>query len=118
MTRLTFALSLLLVAGAASAGRTLEIVENGTEASLADMTMPSSSAGTVIFKTCDTCDPKSLRVTSDTRYFIGDQQLPLDDFKRAVDRIRQEAGGDPQSIVGVYTERESGRVTRIKVLSR
>lgn len=116
MTRWIVALSLLVLASSASAGRTVEIIENGLEAALGHVTMPSQG-GTVIVRTCESCDPQSMRVGADTQYVIGDRALPLNEFKRAVAEIRDGTPGGESTLVGIYSDRESERVTRIKVFA-
>ncbi len=114
MTRIMVALSLAMLAGTATAGRTVKLIENGIETRLADVTMPSGGAGTVIVEQgCDGCALLSLRASPETRYFVGDTALPHAEFLRAVARIEESAGGDTGVVV--FYDRESGRVTRIKV---
>ncbi len=116
MARLTIALSLLLLAGNATAGRTLELVENGIEAALADVTMPGGAAGTLIYRTCEACDPESRSVTTDTRYSLGGTSLPRESFMQEVEQLRQSDAGE-RTVVGIFYDRDSGRVTRIALYS-
>lgn len=113
MARIMVALSLVMLAGTASAGRTLELVEDAIETYLSDVTMPSGAAGTVIIEPrCESCAPRSLRASAKTRYLIGDTALPRAEFMRAVSRIEDS---DEETGVVVFYDRETERVTRIKV---
>lgn len=114
MLRFIVAMGLALAASVGSAQRTIELVENGIEAALGDVTLPGSLAGTVIVQSCETCEIRSLRVSAETRFFIGESNLPLAEFTSEVDRIRDTAGSDG-TMVGIFYSRESGRVTRIRV---
>lgn len=118
MARTIIALGLLLLAGTAAGQRSLVLVEDGLEGSLASVTMPNGPAGTVIVeRECPGCEPRSLRASSDIRYFIGDTVLPHAEFMAEVARMRN-ATDDPGDVsVGVFFSRESGRVTRIKVFT-
>lgn len=117
MARSILALSLLTLATAASAGRTIELIENGLEVALGNVTLPGSAAGTVIVEPCETCDPQSLRVSADTRYFVGGTELTLSDFHLAADRILGSDDGGASTLVGVYYGRETGTVTRIRIFA-
>lgn len=117
MIRVIVTLSLLLLAGTASAGRTLEVIEGAIEAVLGDVTMPGGSAGTLIIDgSCDDCEPQSLRATTDVRYYIHDTQLPRSEFMNEVDRLNATQQGQ-QTPVGIFYDRESERVTRIMLFT-
>ncbi|HEX7080018.1 MAG TPA: hypothetical protein VF329_03290 [Gammaproteobacteria bacterium] len=94
--------------------RVFELVERSYELTLDTVTLPDSTAGTVIFRECDTCDPKSLRVTSATRYFLDGTELAFADFKQMVEALR----ADDDTIKGVYVhyDIETTNVTRIRVV--
>ena len=59
------ALTAFIGTGLATA-QTLEITEYAHELVLGDVTLPSSTAGTLIFRSCESCDPVALPVR---RYF-------------------------------------------------
>lgn len=117
MIRPILSVALLVFAGAASADRTLEIIEYGVEASLEHVTMPGSAAGTVIFRICGDCESQSLRVNTDTRYFLADTALPLSEFHEAVDEVEDNSPEGGSTLVGIYYDRESSVVTRIKLFA-
>lgn len=119
MARTLIACALLLLTNVAAAGRTVDLIENGIEASLADVTMPSGAAGTVIVDLgCEGCAPLALRASAETRYVVGNATLPHADFMLEVERIRDaDVAADAATAVGVYYDRESNRVTRIQVFA-
>lgn len=112
-------LLLIAVAGTligTAGARTLEVVEGSYEAVLADVTLPGGIAGTLIVKMCSTCESTSLRVDSGTVYVGADgKQKPLADFLTDADLLRDTAGGERTTGVGVFYELETGRVTRVRL---
>jgi hypothetical protein len=110
---------LLLLAGSTSpawAVRVLEQPEGAYELSLNDVTLPGSTAGSIIFQPCPDCTTVSLRVSLDTRYQINGAPLALEDFLRAVDRLAGSAADANAPMLTVYYDRESRRVTRVALL--
>jgi hypothetical protein len=101
--------------GTASA-RTFEALEGAYEAVLADVTFPSSIAGTLIVKMCSTCEATALSVDSGTVYVgTNGRPLPLAEFLESVAALRQAPGGEQGSAVGVYYSLETNRVTRVSL---
>jgi len=94
--------------GAAQAA--LVPLEDNYELGLNEVTLPRSSAGRVVIRQCDGCDPAVLRVDSSTRYFLGNQNsVSLADLRAAADAARKP------ELTGVYVfyKPETGVVTRI-----
>lgn len=115
MARIAVALSLLLLAAAASAGRTVEIVEHSLEAALADLTLPSGASGNVIVaRECEGCEPRTVLATTDTLYLVEDARVPHAEFARHVELIRSASAAD-ETLVGIYFDPASSRATRIKL---
>jgi hypothetical protein len=50
------------------------------ETSANDIILPSTPGGTLVLKPCDTCAPTSIVVTSQSRYFIGGQEVTLQEM--------------------------------------
>lgn len=92
--------------------RVLEQIEGAYEASLADVVMPASAAGYVIFPTCSTCGRISLGVTSETTYLIERAPVPLADFLEAADAFAQSSRAS-RAAVYVFYDLETKRVTRL-----
>ena len=110
---------LLILAGAASpalAVRVLEQPEGAYELDLNDVTLPGSTAGSIIFQPCPDCATVSLRVSLGTRYQIDGAPLPLEDFLRATSRLAGSATDADQPMLTVYYDRDSRRVTRVALV--
>ena len=115
MRRIIVTLFLALAASAGFAQRTLEVVGDVSvyELKLSNVIMPNGAGGTTIFKLCATCDTIALPVQGSTLYAIRDNELPLPDFLAAVEEVR--AATDGAAGVGVFYDRETNRVTHIRV---
>ena len=103
--------------GTASA-RTLKMLEGGYEAALAEVTLPGSIAGTLIFRpSCTSCAPQVHSVDSGTTYHIGvvGPALPLAEFLVRVDELRDLTGNDQGIAVGIAYSLETNRITWIRV---
>jgi hypothetical protein len=108
------ALALGLI-GSANAARTLEMQEGAYEVVLADVRFPGSTAGTLIIRTCATCDPIALTVSSATSYVGTTGPMTLADFLDDVERLRASERANRTTGVGVYFELGSTRVTRVSL---
>ena len=116
LRKLTFlALAALPLAGLADS-RTLEIVESAYEAVLADVSFPGNAAGTLVVRMCASCDPIALQVSPSTAYInTNGRALALPDFLERVAELRQAAGANRTTGVGVFYTPDSTRVTRISL---
>ena len=111
-------LTLVLAVGtldAAGALRVLEQPEAGFELGLGNVDFPTSTTGSVKFKTCDTCSTVARSVTNATRYYVNNQELALADFLLAAANIRTVEGQTSRSMVGVYVDVQSQNVNRVFV---
>jgi hypothetical protein len=73
-TCLAIALVACLCAAPASAGR------KAIETSASEIIMPSTAGGTIVLRPCDRCATTSIRVTAQSRYFIGGVEVTLQDM--------------------------------------
>jgi hypothetical protein len=80
----------LLAAPALAAAR--KVVETSTSA----IVMPSTPDGTLVLKPCNTCPPVSVRVTPQSRYFLSNQEVTLQEL------IVQAKNSGPLSLVISY----------------
>lgn len=96
-----------------SATRVLEQREDAYEVQLGEVILPRSLAGTVIFKPCSECETVALRVSGQTFYSIDGHPIALEDLAQAVEEIRQTNGGNSRTLVYVFFEPQSKRVTRL-----
>ena len=96
-----------------AAPRIIDQPEGAIELSFGDVRMPTSTAGSVIFKTCQQCESKSLLVNRDTGYFANGTALQFPQFLEIVQELRQSRSARQGVFVGVFYNLESKRVTRI-----
>jgi hypothetical protein len=111
-TLATVVLSLGLL-GNAFAFRVLEQVENAYELSLAQVELPADAGGALSFKVCDTCRTSVHQVTRATQYFLNGTAVTLDGLSSAAADIRKTPNGEDRTLVAVYVDIESQRVTRV-----
>ena len=78
---LTAALALAILASG-NAAAYLETVSEAIESSTRDVSIPSSKTGRMIVRKCSTCPTLTLRFTEGTRFYIGKQQVELQDFRK------------------------------------
>lgn len=118
MYRPIIAIAIACASVNAGAAQTLQLVEGAYELLLADVTLPSSSAGNVVFKMCANCDTQILAVDSGTSYVAQTGPISLDDFRATVAEIRQAPDGNQTTAVGVFYNLETNRVTRVSLHPR
>ncbi|HVY80756.1 MAG TPA: hypothetical protein VG994_07235 [Steroidobacteraceae bacterium] len=71
----------LVIAAVASLGALPAFAKhNAVETSLNDVVLPSTAGGTLVLRPCETCAPTSIRVTSQSRYFIGGNEVTLQEL--------------------------------------
>ena len=115
MNRALIATLIVLASSLSSAWayRVIEQPEDAYELMLGEVSLPRAVTGTVIFKPCEECNTASLRVTSETAYFINGTVFELPDFLDAAEEIRRLDGGNQNTAVYVFFDVASKRVTRI-----
>ena len=112
ITLATAALLLLASNAALAQGSTLRLVERSYEVTPQNMlTLPGSTAGSLIFRTCDDCTSLTRRVSAETVYLLNDRAVPLAEFTAFVNAWLDRSSG--QAAVGVYVDRETERVNRV-----
>ncbi len=65
-----------------------QIISQAYEISLDKFRAPATTNGGVSFQECDECNRMNVRVTAGTRYTINGKAVRLEDFKKAVSRVR------------------------------
>lgn len=73
-SKLGMCLALALLALPAFAGR------EAVETSAKELIMPSTPDGTFVLRKCDTCPLISVRVTPQSRYFIGNREVSFQEM--------------------------------------
>jgi hypothetical protein len=73
------------LAGAAQAQKPdFEILEHAVEILSGKVTLPSTPESGLVMPRCWDCPPKSYETNAETRYFLGDQEVSLGEFRAAV----------------------------------
>jgi hypothetical protein len=106
---LTLTIAAGLIAGSAWAG--LRAPEEAIETSTAAVILPRSIGGVLLTKPCDVCKAVSVTLESDTRLFIGKQQVTLPEFNKFLD------SGGPYGLT-IFYDRQSFAINRIKVRAK
>lgn len=109
----TLLLGCCLAASNASAVRIFGQLEKSYELSLANIILPSSTAGTVIFKPCDTCDTTSLSVDNQTQYFLDGKQYGFTDFLRIAQSMKQNVDKSLKTAATIHYWIKNQRVSRL-----
>jgi hypothetical protein len=105
----------LAAGGNAFATRILDQVEKSYELALADIILPGNSAGTVIFKPCETCDTTSLQVDGNTRYFVDGTEYSFDDFIRIASDMKKDTRESLRIAATVHYWIKNSRVSRLRL---
>ena len=111
-------MTLALVFGWTSAVHAAKIIaqpEDAVELALGEVSLPGSTAGTVIFKACSDCKTRALRVHNLTIYKVNGRTVRLEDFLKAAEEYRKQRGGAAKTAVYVYFDVESQRVNRLSL---
>ena len=58
------------------------------EAQVQTVRLPDTATGTITVKECARCDYETYRVTARTIYALNGENMRLDDFREAVERLR------------------------------
>ena len=87
--------------------------EDAYELALGEVSLPGSTAGTAIFAPCEDCKTQSMRVTHTTVYQINGQMVAYTDFIKAAEEYRQRSGGAQNTVIYIFYDVKSRRVTRI-----
>jgi hypothetical protein len=95
--------------------QTLQIIEGAYELTLGNVYFPSSTVGSVIFRSCAQCESRTLRVDTGTRYLTARGTQPLPDFLDQVAELKTLEIVNDHTPVTVFYSMDSGRVTRISV---
>ena len=101
----------LLMTFSLSAAADFVTVEEGYEVTLNNMTTPVTNTGSLIFKECDDCDSRMIRMTSNTRFIVNGRTVDLKEFRKQVFQVR-----NPDKVaVTVMHHLESDTITSINV---
>ena len=75
-------LAVLLTSLAAPAVAEFVTVAEVYEVDLKDIQLPAATTGSLIFVSCEGCDPRRIRVTPETRYIADNKDYSLSDYRK------------------------------------
>lgn len=113
-TSVLISLAALGLSGAASS-QTLEITESAHELTLSNVILPSSTAGTLIYKSCAECDSVGAQVRQNTRYVAPAGEMALADFREYIIELNATNSPESEIYVTVFRSVADGTVSRVKV---
>lgn len=88
--------------------RVIELaIETGADATV----LPSGPLSSLVVTPCGGCPPLSLPTTAQSRYFIGEQEVSLEDLKRRV-------AGQPTTMLVILYRKDSRELTRVIASAR
>ncbi len=58
------------------------------ELALSDLTVPTSQHSRLMFRECDDCDSRSIRLTPQTQFKINGRSMRFDQFREAIRGVR------------------------------
>lgn len=97
-----------------SAGAEIVTIVRAYEIAISDLRLPGNTAGTISAKECAACEPQIIRVTAQTRYVLNGKDLPLNEFRVAINSIREKK----TNISTVMHHLESDTVTAVMVVKK
>jgi hypothetical protein len=115
--RILATLALLGLMRSAGAGGLplLEQIERPYELALGQLTLPKDTSGTVTVHECDSCRFSSHALTGATKFLLDGRAVPYADFLQAVTDLRLSSSALNQTVVNVYVDIATERVTRVAI---
>jgi biopolymer transport protein ExbD len=98
-------LTALLAAGGAQA--TLRMVEQAIETSTLSTSLPDDSTGSLAVSACNGCKPVLLRLSSDSKYFIGKTPVTYAQLRAAASNAARQ--------LNVFYDAKGRTITRLVV---
>ena len=109
-----YLLSVLLLALALPVAAEFRTVAEAYEIELSNLRLPQNAAGTIAYKTCDSCEYQTTRVSTDTRWILNGQSMSLVKFRQGVAQIKDRK----KRYVTVLHHLENDRVTKVQLTIR
>lgn len=82
----------------------MTLLENAVEFEYLNVALIGKSSGTVTVKRCEACQPAIFKITAETKLFVADKEVPM----QQVVRHKQRAGV-------MFYEPDTSNLTRIKI---
>jgi len=101
----------LLVSLSLPAAAEFKTIERAYEIALSNFRVPVTQNGALIFRQCDDCEPKVIRMTPNTAFVVNGEPVTLKEFRKSVFQVRDRAA---ETII-VRHHLESDTITRVRV---
>lgn len=113
--RVLLAATMLATFGGANAMRVLDPVESAVEVSLTNLSLPVNAGGTVTLRACAECPYSNHRMTDGALFRINRKNATFDEVLEYVTALRQSRAAIDSTLVTVFLDVNSERVTRISI---
>ena len=113
--RILAVLALLGVMGSANAFRVLGQPERPYELALSGLTLPQNTGGSVTVRICDACRITTHQLADGAQFVIDGRALQFADFLKAVNDLKGSPRAQDTTVVGVFVDVATERVTRIAI---
>lgn len=107
-------ISVLLLAVALPASAEFRTVQRAYEVNLAEMRLPQNEAGTISYKSCNSCEFQTTRVNADTSWILNGRSVSLVKFREGVAAAEDRS----KATVTVLHHLEKDRITKVTVTLR
>ena len=91
----------------------MEQPEDAYELRLAEVSLPGSLDGSVIFRACSDCRTTALRITQTTLFEVDGQRVDLKSLNEAAKALRGRRGEGAGTAVYIFFNIDSRLVTRL-----
>jgi hypothetical protein len=115
MTRILALLVLLGCMSSAGAFRVLGQPERPFELTLSQVTLPRDTGGSVTIRECDTCRISTRSFVDNAAFLLDGRAVRYADFLLAVTDMRASTKLTSSTVVNVYVDVATERVTRIAI---
>lgn len=109
--------SLAYVVGTAHAGSLLEAVEQAAEVPLVFLDLPAIEGGLLKFSVCRECETRSVVMSGSTGYLVNNRPVTFEEFAATVNTAQASGDIARRSLVGLYFDDASKRLTRIALVT-
>jgi len=110
--KLLIAAALLCLALPAAAD--FQTISRAYEVEPSNLTIPTSQNGRVLFKNCDECATRAVRLTPNTRFVVNGRSIRFEKFRRIANGI----GNAEPELIGVLHHLESDTVVSLSLTVR
>jgi hypothetical protein len=114
-------IAIVVILSSATSAWALKVVsqpERGIELTLANVTLPEAANGSLRYRTCETCDLATVKLTRATKYYVDRQEIGFDDFRVTAAGILENGDAAATTFVGVFVDVASQNVNRIALSRR